>query len=53
MINDHWLQMYYKGWSNEALEEKKLDILRFEGSAHELKMVEAEIKRRKEAEEVA
>ena len=52
-MNDHFLEMNYRGWSNDALQERRLEIIRFDGSKVELKMIEREIERRKEAEEVA
>lgn len=52
-MNDHFLQTHYKGWSLGALEEQKLNIIRFDGSKTELAWIEREIERRKEAEEVA
>ena len=52
-MNDHMLKIHFKGWSDERLEEAKLDIFRFDGSKLELGWIEREIERRKEAEEVA
>lgn len=52
-MNDHMLKNHYKGWSDERLEEQKLNIIRFDGSKQELGWIEREIERRKEAEEVA
>lgn len=52
-MNDHFLEIHFKGWSNESLIDRKAYIIRFDESKVELKMVEREIERRKEAEEVA
>jgi hypothetical protein len=50
-MNDHFLKMHFNGWSNDALNDRRLEIIRFNESKLELKMIELE--RRKEAEEVA
>lgn len=50
--NDHWLEINYKGWSNEALEERRINLIRFSGSELELEMIEMEQKRRKGVEKV-
>lgn len=52
-MNDHWLQNHFKGWSDEALIDRKAYIIRFDESKMELKMINRELERRKEAEEVA
>lgn len=52
-MNDHFLEIHFRGWSNEALQDRKMEIARFDGSKLELKMIDRELERRKEAEEVA
>ena len=51
-MNDHWLQNHFKGWSDEALNARRAEIFMDE-SKMELKMIDRELERRKEAEEVA
>lgn len=52
-MNDHYLESHFKGWSDDALRDRKQEIARFDLSKMELKMIERELERRKEAEEVA
>ncbi|WP_167357175.1 hypothetical protein [Paenibacillus pectinilyticus] len=51
-MNDHWLENHFKGWSNEALKDRRQEII-LDASKMELKMIDRELERRKEAEEVA
>ena len=51
-MNDHFLKNHFKGWSNEALHDRKTEII-LDSSKIELKMIERELERRKEDEEVA
>lgn len=51
-MNDHFLEIHFKGWSDEALIDRRQKIL-FDESKMELKMIDRELERRKEAEEVA
>lgn len=52
-MNDHFLEIHFKGWKNDDLKARRLEIIRFDGSKMELKMIDRELERRKEAEEVA
>lgn len=52
-MTDDQLKHHYRGWSDDALISWKIDVIRFDLAKKEIEWIDRELKRRKEAGEVA